>query len=161
MSGLLFFLTLRNVIFHYSFLILETGWDIVISLQKWPMRMFPFMTSNITFIIHTTTEFICFKSIFIRHIFHVPVMHLKDGVWPVNYESVILFFFKFEHLEEQNKISICQLMDWIYSLLGNKCLTCLSPSREIVETCNKNEQLSFVSSVNLTLQIDISKAINF
>ena len=71
------------------------------------------------------------------------------------------FFFKFEHLEEQNKISICQLMDWIYSLLGNKCLTCLSPSREIVETCNKNEQLSFVSSVNLTLQIDISKAINF
>ena len=38
-------------------------------------------------------------------------MHLKDGVWPVNYESVILFFFKFEHLEEQNKISICQLMD--------------------------------------------------
>ena len=50
-------------------------------------------------------------------------------------------------------------MDWIYSLLGNECLTCLSPC-EIVETCNKNEQLSFVSSVNLTLQIDISKAIN-
>lgn len=35
-------------------------------------------------------------------------MYLKDGEWPVNYESVILFFLffflKFEHLEEQNKI---------------------------------------------------------